>query len=49
VPVALQDEMIARLPNPVDVVTIEAGHLPPVTHPEWFADVVATVGRVAQD
>jgi len=37
VPVALQEEMIARLPVPPTVVRLDSGHLPPVTDPAGFA------------
>jgi pimeloyl-ACP methyl ester carboxylesterase len=37
VPVALQDEMIARLPGAPDVRSWDCGHIPPVTRPDEFA------------
>ena len=40
VPAALQEEMVARLPHPPTVIRFDTGHLPPVTHPEAFAEVV---------
>lgn len=40
IPPALQAEMIARLPHPPDVVPMATGHMPPVTHPVEFADVL---------
>jgi pimeloyl-ACP methyl ester carboxylesterase len=46
VPPGLQDEMISRLPNPVEVVELDAGHVPAVTQPEVFA---AICNRVAGD
>lgn len=41
VPAALQEEMIARLPEPPEVVRLDCGHVPPVTHPAEFAAVLA--------
>lgn len=41
VPPSLQDEMAARLPRPADIVHLDCGHIPPVTHPEQFAAVLA--------
>ncbi len=40
VPPALQDEMIGRLPNPVEVVALDVGHIPAVTHAELFAGIL---------
>jgi pimeloyl-ACP methyl ester carboxylesterase len=40
VPPALQDEMIGRLPNPVTVVEVDAGHIPAVTQPAAFAPIL---------
>jgi pimeloyl-ACP methyl ester carboxylesterase len=41
VPPALQDEMIARLPNNVgQVIELDTGHIPAVTDPEIFADIL---------
>jgi pimeloyl-ACP methyl ester carboxylesterase len=45
VPVALQDEMIGRLPNAVEVIELDCGHIPAVTRPDEFA---AILDRVAQ-
>ena len=42
VPPALQEEMVSRLPGPTSVVRVDAGHIPPVTAPEWFAALLAT-------
>ena len=39
----LQDEMLGRLPNPVDVVELDTGHIPAVTHPELFAAILERV------
>lgn len=41
-PLALQDEMIARLPDPdlVEVVSLDTGHIPAVTDVEAFAAIV---------
>lgn len=44
VPTATQEEMITHLPNPISVVRLASGHLPAVTMPEAFADVVAAIG-----
>lgn len=38
IPLELQDEMIARLPNPT-IVDLDTGHIPAVNHPELFAAV----------
>lgn len=40
VPPALQDEMLARLPSPPDVVRLDTGHIPAVTMPRAFAAAV---------
>ncbi|MGH8978600.1 MAG: alpha/beta fold hydrolase, partial [Acidimicrobiia bacterium] len=47
VPPALQDEMIARLPNPIEVVELDVGHIPAVTHPDLFAKVLHDVADQA--
>ncbi len=39
----LQDEMIGRLPNPVDVIEVDTGHIPAVTHPELFAAILERI------
>ena len=45
IPRTLQVEMVARLPRPPEIVELETGHIPAVTHPELFADTVhAAVG-----
>jgi pimeloyl-ACP methyl ester carboxylesterase len=41
IPPALQEEMIARLPDLPAVVRLPTGHLPAVTHPDVFAKAVA--------
>ena len=41
IPPALQEEMIARLPDAPDVIRLPTGHLPAVTHPELLAKAVA--------
>ena len=41
IPPALQEEMIARLPDPPTVVGLATGHLPAVTHPHEMAEAVA--------
>lgn len=43
VPVALQEEMIARLPTPPAVIRIDAGHLPAVTQSRAFAALLAAI------
>ena len=40
VPVALQEEMIGRLPDAPTVVRMDTGHIPPVTHTAAFAAIV---------
>jgi pimeloyl-ACP methyl ester carboxylesterase len=42
VPPALQEEMAARLPGSPTIVRIDSGHVPPVTMPAEFADLVRT-------
>ncbi len=42
VPVALQEEMIARLPRPPRVIRLDSGHVPPVTDPAGFARLLAS-------
>ncbi len=42
VPAALQEEMASRLPGEPTVIRIESGHVPAVTMPEAFADLVRT-------
>jgi pimeloyl-ACP methyl ester carboxylesterase len=44
VPVGLQEDMAARLPGSPEVVRLDCGHVPAVTHP---ADLAAVVARVA--
>jgi pimeloyl-ACP methyl ester carboxylesterase len=39
----LQDEMLGRLPNPVEVVELDTGHIPAVTHPEQFAAILERI------
>ena len=40
IPPALQEEMVARLPDPPKLVPLDTGHLPAVTHPHLLADAV---------
>lgn len=40
VPPALQDEMIARLPGAPTVLDWDCGHIPPVTRPDEFAELL---------
>jgi pimeloyl-ACP methyl ester carboxylesterase len=42
IPLAMQDEMAARLPG-VNVVDMDTGHIPPVTHPAAFAAICNAV------
>jgi pimeloyl-ACP methyl ester carboxylesterase len=42
VPPELQDEMIAHLPGRPTVVRWDGGHIPPVTRPEDFAELLRT-------
>jgi pimeloyl-ACP methyl ester carboxylesterase len=44
VPLAIQEEMVARLTCP-HVVRLDCGHLPPVTHPGRFAELLSSVPR----
>jgi pimeloyl-ACP methyl ester carboxylesterase len=44
VPYELQLEMIERLPHAPTVVAFETGHIPAITHPEQFADVLGRLG-----
>ena len=41
IPPGLQEEMIARLPDPPTVVRLPTGHLPAVTHPDLLAKAMA--------
>jgi pimeloyl-ACP methyl ester carboxylesterase len=43
VPTPMQDDMAARLPEPATVVRLDTGHIPPVTHPELVADLLAGI------
>ncbi|HZJ26707.1 MAG TPA: alpha/beta hydrolase [Acidimicrobiia bacterium] len=45
IPTALQDEMIARLPTPPAVIRLDGGHIPAVTTPAVFADMLRSVDR----
>ena len=47
IPVAMQEEMIGRLPQPAIVVRIDSGHVPAVTSPELFAKVLSATGENA--
>jgi pimeloyl-ACP methyl ester carboxylesterase len=40
IPAALQEEMISRLPHPATVIPIDSGHIPPVTDPVGFAQLL---------
>jgi pimeloyl-ACP methyl ester carboxylesterase len=42
IPPELQEEMIARLPEPPTVVALDTGHIPPVTAPGAFAAILAS-------
>jgi pimeloyl-ACP methyl ester carboxylesterase len=43
IPVAMQEEMIARLPRSPEVVRLDGGHVPAVTDPEGFACLLSVV------
>ncbi len=43
IPLALQEELITRLPLPPTVVHLDGGHIPAVTDPETFAAVLRSV------
>jgi len=43
IPTPLQDEMVLRLPGPVDVIRLDCGHIPAVTHPAEFAAILTEV------
>jgi len=45
VPPELQDEMIGRLPNDVEVIEMDVGHIPAVTHAAEFAAICNRVAR----
>jgi len=45
IPVALQEEMLGRLPNPPTVVRMDTGHIPPVTAPADFAALLQRTGE----
>ena len=40
IPAAMQEEMILRLPRAPEVVRLDGGHIPAVTDPELFANVL---------
>ena len=42
VPSETQELMVTRLPREPRIVRLDTGHLPPVTHPERFAEVLAS-------
>ena len=45
-PPDLQDEMMARLPNALDVIEMDVGHIPAVTHPREFAAICNRIASV---
>ena len=45
VPSDTQEVMSARLPEPVEVIRIDSGHLRPVTAPETFAGILNGIGN----
>lgn len=45
VPLALQDEMIARIDGPVRIVDIDGGHVPSVSEPERVAAVLNEIAQ----
>jgi pimeloyl-ACP methyl ester carboxylesterase len=48
VPPALQDEMISRLRGPVDVIELDAGHIPAVTDPVNFAKILDGIAATTE-
>jgi pimeloyl-ACP methyl ester carboxylesterase len=42
IPTSMQEEMIGRLPSPPAVIRLDTGHIPPVTEPEHFAQLLRT-------
>jgi pimeloyl-ACP methyl ester carboxylesterase len=48
VPVALQDEMIGRLPNPLEVIELDTGHIPAVTRPAEFAAILDRIAAAEE-
>lgn len=46
VPPSLQDDMIARLPGAPTVLDRDCGHIPPVTRPDEFADLLGSVSEL---
>jgi pimeloyl-ACP methyl ester carboxylesterase len=45
VPAALQDAMVGRLPNPVEVVDLDVGHIPAITNVTEFAAILESVAE----
>jgi len=43
IPLALQEEMLTRLPRPARRISFDTGHIPAVTDPESFASVLRTL------
>jgi pimeloyl-ACP methyl ester carboxylesterase len=41
IPSETQEQMVTRLPRPPKIVRLDTGHLPPVTHPQEFARLLA--------
>lgn len=44
IPPAIQDQLIANLPEPPAVVDLDTGHVPAITHPELLARAIAGAG-----
>jgi pimeloyl-ACP methyl ester carboxylesterase len=44
IPAALQDEMLTRLGRPSRRITLDSGHIPAVTQPETFAELLREAG-----
>jgi pimeloyl-ACP methyl ester carboxylesterase len=42
IPPSTQEDMVRRLPRPPEVVRLDTGHVPAVTHPELVAEVLRT-------
>jgi pimeloyl-ACP methyl ester carboxylesterase len=43
IPAALQEEMVARLLHPAEVIRLDSGHIPAVTDPKGFASLLHEV------
>ncbi len=43
VPAVMQEEMMTRLPRAAAILRLDTGHVPAVTNPERFAQLLASV------